>query len=410
LKHETEARLCRGSILAIVVSLLVSGASAANAAMPTPAQKCEAKKNRISGEYADCLAAAERKFVLFADAAEYAAKVAKCDSVYARDWQAIEQKAGAGECPSEGDETDIQDFVGACHSSVADALSGNPLILDPVTCNTDLENCGSALEATGACDVQALQPGTVAPVCSGLTCSQQCDPVDTDTCAYRGGAYVCDAPSCSCGPDTTTSCTLPPPICDPVCEPPSCGTSCDDDQCGDQGCPNCEVTCGTPTCASKCHNIPSGKWPTIHPCAQVFGCSIPVYSCNVTCQAPDCYWVNNEMSGTPPVCEATLPLVSGRGFPDKTGLDCSAPTGSQDRDWEIVCESPECEISCPVTDVAACSATADCEADCDNPICTVTCDTPTCAVDPATGANVCTPPANCTTSCQCRVGVCTRAS
>jgi hypothetical protein len=396
----------------IAATLLASSVLVVHAAAPTREQKCEAKKNKVAGEYAECLAKAQKKLTMDGDAAEYAEKIARCSAVYSRDWQKSEEIAGAGNCASEGDETEVQNFIGGCQTCIADELTGSALCLDPATCMGDLSDCRSALEATGACDVQALAPGIVNPTCPNLTRDQQCDPVDTQTCVYRSGSYICDAPACSCGANTTTAgCMLAPPSCDPVCEPPTCGTNCETDQCGDEGCPVCEVACGTPRCSAICHNPVGATWPPFHDCASTFGCSLPITECTVTCQPPLCYWIDLETSGTPPACEATLPLANvGTAFADKLGRDCSAPAGTQDRDWQIICERPECEISCPDIPDATCAATADCEADCQNPDCTVTCDTPACSIDPDTNANICSPPTNCTTTCQCRIGVCTRSS
>src|SRR5262249_25942039 len=62
-------------------------------------------------------------------------------------WTSTEDKA-AGMCPSEGDEAAIQAFLDACDSSVAVALAGGPLLLDPVTCDADLTFCTAALASS----------------------------------------------------------------------------------------------------------------------------------------------------------------------------------------------------------------------------------------------------------------------
>src|SRR5689334_22245511 len=108
--------LRRSPVAAVVAALLVAGACPAEAAMPTRAEKCEAKKNRVAGEYADCLAAAEKKFALFGDATEYAARQVKCEQGYSRDFTKAETN-GDGECPSTGDRTGIQGFLDSCHAS-----------------------------------------------------------------------------------------------------------------------------------------------------------------------------------------------------------------------------------------------------------------------------------------------------
>lgn len=391
----------RASVAAAVLALLAAGAGFAEAARITKADRCEGKKNQVAGEYADCIATAEKRLLIFGDVAEYNDKIARCEARYSQDWKGIEEQAGAGTCPSEGDEADIQGFLDGCQASVSAALAGGALGLDPATCNAALAD---ALAANATCDAGKIVSPEQVPVCPAATCDQQCEPVDTAQCVMRGGKYVCPPPSCTCGPfHQATTCTKPAPTCDPVCEPPACGLACDANQCGDTGCPACEGKCGETKCTAKCRD-----WDVTSACAATFDCSLQRPECTTTCKAPHCYWYNRETSGTAPLCEATVPgnFVEA---PGKTGLDCSAAPGAQDRDWAILCEKPECEIRCQSSVLATCSGQAQCDVDCSDPVCQVSCDTPVCSVDPVTGANVCTPPQNCTTSCSCRIGTCTRS-
>ena len=81
-------RECRSRVaVAITAVLLTSTVLIAGAAAPTKEQKCEAKKNQTAGEYADCLARAQKKLTLYGDATDYAERIARCDSVYSRDLQ-----------------------------------------------------------------------------------------------------------------------------------------------------------------------------------------------------------------------------------------------------------------------------------------------------------------------------------
>ncbi|HYC00876.1 MAG TPA: hypothetical protein VEC57_17210 [Candidatus Limnocylindrales bacterium] len=376
---------------AAIMLMAVPAAAAAPAA-----DICEAAKNQLAGKYAKCIAAAEKAHIRSGNGKKYAKDLEKCASDLAVEWEGREQAAG-GQCPTSGDDGQIQNFLDACMQSVAEEVGGGDLGLDPVTCN-------AALAGAASCDAGALPPGIPSPVCPDAVCDQQCDPLDTGTCVLRGNRWHCDPPSCTCGTtNASTTCTLPPPVCDPICEPPNCGISCGDDQCGDQACPTCQGICGEARCYTKCNN-----WPSIHPCGSTFGCFVDTPTCTTTCRPPLCYWLDRESSGTPPVCEAAVP-GDFREIAGKNGIDCSAVAGSQERDWAILCEAPECEISCEDMVSDGCSSTAECEVDCTDPICEVTCDTPQCTQDGVTGATVCNPPQNCTTACSCRLGVCTRS-
>jgi hypothetical protein len=73
--QKPEAWLRPGSIVVAAAVLVVATVFAANAARPTDEQQCQARKNRIAGDYAECLSRAERNLVLGGDAAEYTEKV-----------------------------------------------------------------------------------------------------------------------------------------------------------------------------------------------------------------------------------------------------------------------------------------------------------------------------------------------
>jgi hypothetical protein len=137
-------------VLAAAAAALLGGATMAPAA--TPEEKCQSGKNNTAGLYASCLAKAEKVHVLTGDAMKYGAAVTKCETKYGLLWGKLEQKAvDAGTtCPSTGDQTDIQDFVDACNTSVAEALAGGTLPLNVLDCNEDLDTCTTDLLATNA--------------------------------------------------------------------------------------------------------------------------------------------------------------------------------------------------------------------------------------------------------------------
>lgn len=138
----------QASVIAIGASLWMAAATSA----ATPAQRCEAGKNGTAGKYAACLHKAQQKFVSGGevDTAGRDAAVLACGTKYSDTWQGLEAKAGAMVCPSEGDESSIQSFLDACILSAENALSGDALPSDVVTCNSNLGTCSSDLSATNA--------------------------------------------------------------------------------------------------------------------------------------------------------------------------------------------------------------------------------------------------------------------
>src|SRR5690242_19051029 len=126
------ATIVRRSILATVLALATAqGASGA----VTPEQKCEGGKNLTAGKYAACLAKAQMLYVGSGDSAAYMTAVSLCETKLASKWGKLE--LGATQvgtvCPSQSDATPITDFVDACSSAVAEALSGGTLLQDVVS-------------------------------------------------------------------------------------------------------------------------------------------------------------------------------------------------------------------------------------------------------------------------------------
>lgn len=119
---------------------------------PTAEQKCEGGKNQAAGKYAACVAKAEKKLVLKGDLIKYGEALVQCEEKLTKFWDKLEMKAtDAGTvCPSVGDQTEIQDFHDACEQSVAMALAGGTLGLDPVTCEADLGTCNDSLATCGS--------------------------------------------------------------------------------------------------------------------------------------------------------------------------------------------------------------------------------------------------------------------
>lgn len=99
------------------VLTLIATAEAVLAA--TDAEKCEVAKNKIAGKYAFCRQSAEAKAIKTGTAPDYAT----CDIKFADKWASAEADGGAM-CPTDGDQSSIQDQIIACADQLALQLSG----------------------------------------------------------------------------------------------------------------------------------------------------------------------------------------------------------------------------------------------------------------------------------------------
>src|SRR5262245_26868709 len=71
------------------------------------ADKCESSKLKTAGKYAFCRAKADAKAVKTSTTPDYS----KCDEKFSSKWGLAESTAGAGVCPSEGDQSALQAFI-----------------------------------------------------------------------------------------------------------------------------------------------------------------------------------------------------------------------------------------------------------------------------------------------------------
>jgi len=173
-------KIARGSrAVALATALALLGADAGWAA-GTPEQKCEAAKNKAVGKYAACVEKAEAGLILSGDGAAYSAAVFKCDGKLFAAWGKAEAAAAAAgsACLTVGDRPAIDGFTDTCIASVAEALSGGTLLLDPLTCSADLATC-DADEA--ACSIDAA------------TCLDDLADVTADLAQCDAAIAVCEA-------------------------------------------------------------------------------------------------------------------------------------------------------------------------------------------------------------------------
>lgn len=116
----------------------------------TPAQLCEAAKNKEAGKYDSCRQNAESAFAKVGDVGKYSAALAKCLTKYQARWPALEAKALAqgGACPSVGDQAAIQAVIDQHTSNIATALDGGVLQdcpADLLSCQGNLGICNGGL-------------------------------------------------------------------------------------------------------------------------------------------------------------------------------------------------------------------------------------------------------------------------
>ena len=127
-------------LIVVALALGAVGAGATGTTGPTKAQTCEAFKNTAAGAKALCLQIEHAKGALGKPHS-----FAKCESVFMEAFAKIEQRAGPGVCPTEGDAAAIEAVIDACASDVAAALSGGtpaPCQQFPATGQTDSFRAG----------------------------------------------------------------------------------------------------------------------------------------------------------------------------------------------------------------------------------------------------------------------------
>src|SRR5262245_51836408 len=92
--------------LTVFVCTGIATAWASVAFAASPADKCEAAKNKLAGKYAFCRHKAVAKAIKTGDPVDYS----KCDESFVLKWGSTETNSG-GQCPTNGDLTDVQDQI-----------------------------------------------------------------------------------------------------------------------------------------------------------------------------------------------------------------------------------------------------------------------------------------------------------
>jgi Protein of unknown function (DUF1566) len=183
-KESSMPKLLRRATGALVIAacwcamVTVAPASAAD-----PAPTCQMSKLKLAGKYGACRLATlskARKTGVIPD-------FTKCDAKLPANWLKTETKAGAGICPSAGDQLSVQDFLLWGSEVVDDALVGSrlpgctgpafPLTTEQTTCYDD---DGLPIACAGSGQDGELQKGlarsfsdngdgTIADAVTGLT-------------------------------------------------------------------------------------------------------------------------------------------------------------------------------------------------------------------------------------------------
>ncbi len=142
------------------------------AAAVEPAVKCEAGKLKEAGKYGFCRLKANSKAVKKGEVADYT----KCTDKFPLKFNALETKAGASVCPSEGDGTSMETRITTDTAEIAALLSGGTVT-----------ECGNGVVETGEeCDFGDLNGETCTTqgmFGDGLACTPGTCGFDTSGCS-----------------------------------------------------------------------------------------------------------------------------------------------------------------------------------------------------------------------------------
>ena len=133
-----------GVCVALAGMLVLLGGGVAHGV--SPADKCEAAKNKIAGKYALCRQKAEAKAIKTATTPDFT----KCDPKFSQKWGAAET-AGGGSCPTQGDEPAMQSCITAHASEVAAALMSGGTCGSGGLPETGQKQCDQGAGTLGAC-------------------------------------------------------------------------------------------------------------------------------------------------------------------------------------------------------------------------------------------------------------------
>jgi hypothetical protein len=127
--------------VAVLLSLFLGGGAVA----VTPAQLCQAGKDRLAGRYTDCRLQAEARRVMAAEA-DATEALAACAAQFQRAWAALEGRVP--DCPTVGDAAAVQAVLDGNTTNVATGLAGEGVVdyqAALAQCQGQLSLCGTAV-------------------------------------------------------------------------------------------------------------------------------------------------------------------------------------------------------------------------------------------------------------------------
>lgn len=177
------------------------------AAGPTPAQICEASKNKIAGKYLKC-----RQFASAKTASGGAGDAGKCSDVFELKWETAETK-GEMNCPDNvSSAADMEAYLSGVASRAAVAITstaGLPSCGDGVV-NQVGEQCDGSDLGTTTCTSLGHSSGALACTGGCRFDASGCGPCPDGMLFIGGDCWVLSASNSSC----TTACTTYGLSCD----------------------------------------------------------------------------------------------------------------------------------------------------------------------------------------------------
>lgn len=189
--------------LTAVITVLMAASSMA-AALDL-GLKCQAGKDEVAGKLAACLSRAQKKSLLSGDSGARALAIDSCAAAFARKWRRLEQTAvdRGTQCPTMNDEGDVHDLITACSDAVANAVAGNPLPVNPLTCATDLSACTAS---RSGCEDDLVGCGVALSECNAHrhACDDGLDQCESNllTCSADRDSCLSNLLTCNAGTAT----------------------------------------------------------------------------------------------------------------------------------------------------------------------------------------------------------------
>lgn len=178
------------TVHAVAASLALIFTISAQAGV-TPADKCEASKNKTAGAYYSCREKAEAGAIRAGTSPDYA----KCSTKFDDKWEAAET-GGAGDCPDAVLTMQMNDFLAAQATQAAEIIAGAADIPD---CGDDVvnvpgEQCDGVDLHGAACTTLAYDVGDLACTAGCTFDAADCRRCPAGTAPFHGACWLLAAP------------------------------------------------------------------------------------------------------------------------------------------------------------------------------------------------------------------------